>query len=208
MTRNTHMADAVLTATFVCHTLPGDYSSSGAKLGWLITASLCGACLPDLDTRYSMISCGRIGNPISLILKKIFKVTHRGAMHTPFFWCIFLAIGIFISKSVMNIRGVLPGHYHYIMFFGLFLGALSHVILDSFTPQGTMLLYPISKRYFSPLARKLNMDDEENEDLLRYGIIALCFWGLAFPQYGWEQLGAFVQRIFPAGISFFFVPLH
>src|SRR5699024_9880447 len=71
--------------------------------------------------------------------------THRGIMHTPFFYLLLNGVLLFLLKmlcpsEVFDVVSIII-----IMFF---LVELSHLILDSFNPLGIMWLYPYKKKRF------------------------------------------------------------
>lgn len=95
----------------------------------MILSSVAGSILPDIDHPKSFI-----GSQIPLLPKYLYSnVGHRTLTH-----CFLFAILIGIFLSFFN-----PW-----VGTGLFVGILSHIILDSFTPRGVAILYPITDKKF------------------------------------------------------------
>lgn len=116
--------------------------------------NVVGSLLPDIDCQYSVI-----GKHFRLINKFI---PHRnGITHSlvgSFLWC-GLAIGF--GKEYFSI---------------MWIGFISHLVLDSFTPMGIKWLYPIKKDKYG-----LNVG---NKDFVE-GIV--CLVGLMVVYYEWMR---------------------
>ncbi len=89
-----------------------------------VSSCMFGAVLPDVDLILPL--AGKNSN----WLRKTFS--HRGFMHTPLFAII---LSIFIC--------LISGHVYTAA--GFLIGTLCHIILDSFTAHGIMLLWPYPK---------------------------------------------------------------
>lgn len=123
----------------------GTHFLAGAAIGALVGqkagspfagAALGGfaALLPDIDHPGSTV--GRVVKPVSVILEAI---GHRSVTHTIWFCLV-------VSSVLAALLGLS------VAFFGiLFLGSLSHVILDSFTRSGTRPLLPVPFHVWGPL---------------------------------------------------------
>ena len=126
MTYQTHMAGAVclILLTAYHQQLPPDMTLLSVPLAAL------GGILPDLDHPDSFIShhTGVFADFIQLFTK------HRGALHTPLFWLIPSA-ALYYFVPYGNIW-VPP----------LFIGILSHILLDALNPQGVPVLWPLWRR--------------------------------------------------------------
>lgn len=92
-----------------------------------------GGLLPDIDHEGSYV--GRRMKPLSKVISSAFG--HRGATHAPILIIIlFLLLHLFVNVSSM-------------VFIGLMVGALSHVLLDALTVSGVPLLYPYQRNKYS-----------------------------------------------------------
>lgn len=119
----THLAFGLLTALIL-----RSFFSLGNNFDFIIFTVfvLLGALLPDFDNPNS--KAGKSFGIVSVIFNKLFG--HRGISHGIFFPLILtILISIFWSRT-----------------FGLaiFVGYLSHILIDGLTKQGVNLLHPIS----------------------------------------------------------------
>jgi len=96
---------------------------------------LFGGLLPDIDEHHSKL--GRKIRPISNILNFVFG--HRTLFHSLFF-------GVILFGIVGYFFGLTAG-------LGLFIGYMSHLIIDGFTPSGINYLYPFSKLHLKGFVR-------------------------------------------------------
>lgn len=89
-----------------------------------------GSLIPDIDTPKSWI-----GKRLLFLSWPIYKLfNHRGLTHS-------LAFTLFLTFVISNL-------FHNEQFTkGIFIGCLSHLILDMFDLKGIPLLYPIKRRY-------------------------------------------------------------
>jgi len=125
--------------------------------GALIAGCALGSIVSDVDTPYSPI--GKIlkfvAFPLYLInwifnklkLRKLSQITgHRGIIHSLITW-ILLFIPYLLFLNVADITNEIN---QITIFFvlGLFIGALSHLFLDSMTKMGIPLFMPLSFKYF------------------------------------------------------------
>jgi len=88
------------------------------------------ALLPDLDATRSKV--GRLFPVLSWVIKKV--AGHRGPLHS-----LLGAAGIYVLANAFlhaPARFLIPA---------IVVGYLSHVVLDSFTPQGCPWLWPLNK---------------------------------------------------------------
>ena len=96
---------------------------------------LFGGLLPDIDEHHSKL--GRKIRPVSNILNFVFG--HRTLFHSLFFGVVlFGVVGYFFGLTLA---------------LGLFIGYLSHLIIDGFTPSGINYLYPFSKLHLKGFVR-------------------------------------------------------
>lgn len=107
--------------------------------GWL------GGLMPDIDHKNSTISNIKIGGlplfkPIAWFINLLFG--HRGATHT--LWALLittiplLMIPLFLPPNLLILTVLIQ-----LFAMGYALGYLSHLILDSMTPSGTPMLWPL-----------------------------------------------------------------
>jgi inner membrane protein len=114
---------------------------SGEKMGFFspnlmfITAIWIGTLLPDIDTPKSLL--GHKIKPISSLIN--FFAGHRKMLHSLLGFFLFMFIALAISLITENIA------------FAFMLGYVSHLFLDSLTPQGVYLFYPLKNRTHGPI---------------------------------------------------------
>lgn len=95
----------------------------------IITSSTIGSILPDIDHPKSFI-----GSQVPILPKFLYSnVGHRTATH-----CFLFSLIVGVIASIIN-----PW-----VGTGLWVGIFSHIILDSFTPRGVAILYPITDKKF------------------------------------------------------------
>ena len=157
MNKKTHETGGICTgviAVFIVFNPP--YTTNKLFLSFvLLIGAFIGSLLPDIDHRGSTIS--KKFKKTSKAVNKLFG--HRGIMHCPLIYLLFFFIltefGVFFdnfSKSMYE---------NFV--FGLFLGCISHLVLDFITVEGIPILYPISKKKFHLMKFKTG----KNETLVR-----------------------------------------
>ena len=100
--------------------------------------SVIGSTIPDIDGHNSFIT-----KKTSLFGKIISKIAkHRGILHTPFFYIVTNLIIYEILISQVHTE------YLRLFIFSLFIGEISHLILDSLNPIGIMILWTYIKKRF------------------------------------------------------------
>lgn len=132
MTYKTHINGGILAGLYVnCQMGHIPFISTAVFLGGVFVGSI----FPDIDHGNSYI--GRKTKGVSKAINKL--AGHRKLFHAPLVYLFLysIALGAFIDKLVL------------ISIKGLFLGVLSHLILDSFTIGGLPWFYPFSKKRFS-----------------------------------------------------------
>lgn len=129
-----------------------------------ISAGVAGvsALLPDLDDPHSKL--GRIVPIVSWAVKTV--VGHRGPLHS-----ILGAVTVYILSSVF----LRTGHAHHIPL--IFAGYISHLILDSFNPQGCPWLWPLKIHFKVPLVQTGSALEKL---AVMPAMLFLCAW-LAWP---------------------------
>lgn len=122
------------------------------KIVFIIIILLASA-LPDIDSYKS-----KVGKKIKLIsfLINIF-LGHRGIFHSLF---LIIPISIFIAIINPEIAAA------------FFIGYISHLVLDSLTPEGVMLFYPFSKKRIQGFIRTGSLF----ENMLFILLLVLCFY--------------------------------
>lgn len=103
--------------------------------------SMIGSMWSDIDQKNSTI--GKKHKITSTIISTLF--THRGITHAPLLYFLLFFILFNFTNLIENTiikTSVLSG------LFGLFLGIMSHLVLDMITHDGIPICYPFSKKSF------------------------------------------------------------
>lgn len=108
-----------------------------------VAATTLGSLLPDVDTPYSYL-----GRRLKLISYPIYKIFgHRTITHSLLTWTIILfASPIFNHGNISDIT-------YSILCVSLYVGILSHLLLDTISTSGVCLLYPLFNARFHLLPR-------------------------------------------------------
>lgn len=109
--------------------------------------SVLGSLLPDIDHKNSYI--GKKTKGVSKTINKL--AGHRKLFHAPFLYLLLYSLSVGASLQELILIGLK----------GIFIGILSHLILDSFTIGGLPWFYPLSKKKFSLGNIKTNSKLEE-----------------------------------------------
>ncbi len=137
MNGNCHFVFATATGSAIAMnldkitTLGFNFDTSSAGITLIIMGSLIGGIFPDIDNPDS--SMGHLSRPLSTIIGKIGKFTgktgvnHRGIFHD---------IAIYIA-------GLILSYLYFPPVIGFFIGAISHLMLDSLNPMGVPILFGI-----------------------------------------------------------------
>ena len=104
-----------------------------------MSGAVVGSIFPDIDHNGSYI--GRRVKPLSKLINTAFG--HRGATHSPFLIVLFTSILYLLNKLIW-----LDSSFS-ILIAGLFIGMISHVLLDLITKEGVPLFYPLNKEKIS-----------------------------------------------------------
>lgn len=141
MTYKTHLMGGVLSAVVVTKFA---MNPDLELLPFFIGGTLFGSLFPDIDHTSSYI--GRRLKPASLIVNTL--VGHRGATHS-----LLINIPFIAALSVLSIRfqHIVALDISKMFILGLFIGILSHLLLDSFTKSGVPLFYPFLDKKISIL---------------------------------------------------------
>ena len=111
---------------------PGLISFGATVLG----TSVVGSILPDLDHPRG---CARmLGVPVWLRRGVSRVVGQRGILHSPLVVVIVLALGYLVCSGILG--------FELVVSLGLFVGYLSHLVLDSLTVRGVAWLLPFSRK--------------------------------------------------------------
>ncbi len=124
MTYKTHFLGGICAVAMVNTVVPMD--------NVLLTAAVGGfaALVPDMDKAES-----KIGNKLGALSEMIESTFgHRGFIHTPILYVVLFLL-----------MGSLPSFIS----IGFLVGALSHLVLDTFNRTGIMWLFPLTKKKFS-----------------------------------------------------------
>lgn len=117
-----------LNLDYISTALP-NISDTPETITLFILGGLIGGILPDIDNPSSYV--GKLTVPVSMMFASMGKVTgktgknHRGIMHDP----------------IVYIAGLILSYLYCTPLVGLFIGCLSHLILDLFNPSGIPFLF-------------------------------------------------------------------
>lgn len=140
MKGKTHIAGGIAIGYLVFNNIEIlNVNLSDEKTLFLATIGLTlGALFPDIDHKNSTIlnKVKSIGN----IISKIFK--HRGFTHS-----ILGSIIITILFAWLFSSSGIDKTFNIILIKSIYIGIISHILLDMLTPSGVSLLYPYDKRY-------------------------------------------------------------
>ncbi|OOM77387.1 inner membrane protein YdjM [Clostridium puniceum] len=144
MNYKTHINGGILVGLYVTIQMT---NKSLMSTGMFLTTAFVGSLLPDIDHKNSYI-----GKKVKTASKAINKFAgHRKLFHAPLFY-------LFLYSIVL---GMVTNNLLLIGLNGLFLGILSHLVLDSFTVGGLPWFYPLSKKKFSLSKIKTNSKLED-----------------------------------------------
>lgn len=144
MNYKTHINGGILAGLYI--TLQMSNVSIVSK-GILLAGTLVGSVFPDIDHKNSYI--GKKAKTVSKAINKF--AGHRKLFHAPLMYLLLYSISI----------GMITHKLLIVLVQGLFLGVLSHLILDSFTIGGLPWFYPLSKKKFSLAKIKTNSKLED-----------------------------------------------
>ncbi len=144
MNYKTHINGGILMGLYVNLQLT---NKSLISTGIFLGTALVGSLLPDIDHKNSYI-----GRKVKTVSKAINKFAgHRKLFHAPLFYLLLYSIALgMVTKNLLQVG-----------LNGLFLGILSHLVLDSFTIGGLPWFYPLSKNKFSLSNLKTNSKLED-----------------------------------------------
>ena len=118
----------------------------GATSITTITLVGIGSLLPDIDHPKSTV--GKLLLPISIYLNK--KVGHRTLTHSLLVWVPLNLIGLYFYKPLFFIT----------------MGAISHLVLDSWNVSGVMLFNPFSEKLFVLAGRNYRIRSGSRPELI------------------------------------------
>lgn len=141
MVGRTHMMGGIAAALAISSVTGYFYPESISmeticSFGMFLGCAEAGALIPDIDKKQSTISHRH--KIISFISRLLF--THRGFTHSLLCMAIIEIILFFLSIPV-------PGIIRIPMLYGIMIGYLSHLFLDSLNPLGIPLLFPFHYRF-------------------------------------------------------------
>lgn len=132
MNYKTHINGGILVGLYVNLQMS---NTSIISTGVFLGGAVVGSILPDIDHKNSYI-----GRKAKIVSKAINKFAgHRKLFHAPLMYLLSYSISIGMINDKLLLVGIK----------GLFLGILSHLLLDSFTIGGLPWFYPLSKKKFS-----------------------------------------------------------
>lgn len=153
MNYKTHINGGILIGLYVSIQMQ---SKPLIPTGIFIGGTILGSLLPDIDHSNSYI-----GQKVKTVSKAINKLAgHRKLFHAPLAYLLLYSIALGMVKDDLLLKGIN----------GIFLGILSHLILDSLTLGGLPWFYPLSKKRFSLCSIKTN---SKFEDIFRGILICL-----------------------------------
>lgn len=144
MNYKTHINGGILVGLYVNLQMT---NTSIISKGLFLGGAIVGSIFPDIDHKNSYI--GKKAKTISKAINKF--AGHRKLFHAPLMYLLLYSI----SLGMVNDKLILTGIK------GVFLGVLSHLILDSFTIGGLPWFYPLSKKKFSLGSIKTNSNVED-----------------------------------------------
>lgn len=125
---------------------PEQFIIAGAFMG----ACTVGSLLPDIDHQNSLIS--KKMKLTSKIVSSLFE--HRGVTHAPLIHAFILGI-LYLTINIYLSEYVFVSYICKALLSGLYLGILTHIILDLLTIKGVPLLFPLTsinvKQHLLPL---------------------------------------------------------
>ncbi|BAP58521.1 metal-dependent hydrolase [Candidatus Tachikawaea gelatinosa] len=160
MTSNGHVFFSLATIIFVKRA-ELTKSIENADFWHLVFASFLTCLLPDIDHTQSFI-----GKKLKFLSKSISRIFgHRGFTHS-----LFCLLNIFILQKIITNLSIIP----YDIGQGFFLGYLSHILADSFTPHGVKLFWPLKYRFRIPFLK--NYKNYQSEKIFCILIISYVTW--------------------------------
>ena len=168
MNGQTHKLGGLCTGIVTSSLLVQDLSSSKQILlaGILISGSLIGSLIPDIDHRQSQI--GKKMKITSFIVNKL--CGHRKLTHAPLLYIVLFTIFLFPA--------ILSGNFNTLYFnfiLGILLGIASHLFLDSLTVSGIPLLYPFKKEKYHLLKYSTNRKEYLPKILILLSTVAFLY---------------------------------
>lgn len=145
MTGKTHLAGGIALGIITAHVTKADISPV-----WYYASCALGALLPDIDHPHSLLGKATLFVP-SLINR---RWSHRTITHSL----------LFLILSTL-LFGVITKNFSAVL--GLFVGVLSHLILDTCNPTGVPWLYPINKKKLSIMRIRTGTGNEA-------GVVFMC----------------------------------
>ena len=137
--------------------------------GIVVVSSAIGSLFPDIDEPNSTV--GKKVKPVSWSIKKIFG--HRGIIHTPIFCALIVGLLYFLHTKFAPcwIAKINYEEFPWMLYIniGIGIGYISHLFLDLLTPQGIMLLFPISTSYITIMGWK-----NKNRDIICTSIMTVA----------------------------------
>lgn len=130
-----HMAAGLICAEFaVVHSAPESLIQTAGITAFAVLGSL----IPDIDSPRSLLSASsKAVSDVSTCVRAVTR--HRGFTHTP----IFIAL---LSLLIARLPG-LDTNFSCSLALAFALGGASHLLLDSLTKSGVMLLWPLSPKH-------------------------------------------------------------
>ena len=144
----------------------------------LLSGGVVGSLLPDLDhiNSYAGKKLWFISSFLNMMtrifkyfkLEKLAKLSgHRGLMHSVVYWILTSILLLFLPEYIVNSLesvqvSALAMAIYKVFVFGIFIGTISHILLDMMTVSGVPILIPISyKKIKIPFNVRTNSNGEK-----------------------------------------------
>ncbi|MEM7028983.1 MAG: metal-dependent hydrolase [Chloroflexota bacterium] len=130
-----------------------------------ISVGIIGALLPDIDAKESSIKreLGLAGQIIQSFLRMI-GVKHRGATHFGL-----TALLLFFGATILGRCWAYPD-----LGFAFGMGYVSHIVADSLTKSGVLLLWPFYPKSVHLLPKLLRIRTGSSVETLLFMVVAVC----------------------------------
>lgn len=130
-------------------------------VGLIILGAWLGSLIPDIDHQNSII--GQRLRGLSKIFSTLFK--HRGFTHAPIIHILIFSILVSLSNKFSGFLQMI----YLALIIGIFIGVMSHILLDFMTVSGIPLLYPFSQKRY----RIAKFKTSKHESIVRVFIVVL-----------------------------------
>ena len=176
MMKKTHLKGGIISGlaiSYIANNILTGTNPEALNAMLIISGSAIGSLLPDIDHPQSYM--GRKLPLFSGLLNLIHKISkklkmkrtqkfygHRGFMHSLVFWTLLCLLVFLVSKNeVLQVLTI-----------GIFIGVLSHILLDVLTVSGVPILMPLTFKNFKiPIVRTNGLSEKIFSGILTVAII-------------------------------------